>query len=656
MLLPTVFTTAALLSSALAEHVIVEKRSAPAADWQRSAAVDGNYIIPLRIGLVQSNLHRIEEELRAVSDPSSATYGQHWAAKDIAAFFQPSKESVSAVQNWLEDAGFASHRLRLTGGNQWMTVNVTINEAEELLKTRYEMYEHKSGVLRPATDEYSVPDFVRQHVDIITPTMHFNLPQGRGEVHLGKRDTKAPSPGSKASGNGPKLAPAGFAEAYQAVAAAGELSNCVNLTTLACLETLYNYGGYVQQATKLNTLGIVEYTPNSYAPQGEPRHGEFAVTLSSALSLTILLFRLQFFEQYLPAAVGERPETHFLDGGVVTPVPTAFQVNGESDLDLEYAMGIVYPLVPILYQVGADASFNDFLNGLDESYCTYEGGDDSIYANYPGSCGTLPYSAVISTSYAYNEDDLTLAYETRQCYEYAKLGMAGTTFLFSSGDYGVAGNSGDCINGAPSGGDNEATGTTFNPSFPSTCPFVTSVGATQVKAGADLVNDPENAEEACETIIYSGGGFSNNFEMPSYQKGKLATFFKDHLPTYTAAQYNNNQSARGFPDIALNGANYAVSYSGQNGMVYGTSASSPAGAALFTLINDARLAAGKGPIGFINPAMYSEAFNEGFQDITSGGNQGCGTPGFSAVTGWDPVTGLGTPNFQKLKDLWLALP
>ena len=54
------------------------------------------------------------------------------------------------------------------------------------------------------------------------------------------------------------------------------------------------------------------------------------------------------------------------------------------------------------------------------------------------------------------------------------------------------------------------------------------------------------------------------------------------------------------------------------------------------------------PPSLINSALtpvflqiYSEQFNSGFNDITSGGNQGCGTPGFAAVPGWDPVTGLG---------------
>jgi len=45
-----------------------------------------------------------------------------------------------------------------------------------------------------------------------------------------------------------------------------------------------------------------------------------------------------------------------------------------------------------------------------------------------------------------------------------------------------------------------------------------------------------------------------------------------------------------------------------------------------------------------------------FHDITNGTNGGCFTDGFSAVQGWDPITGLGTPNFPKLLDLFMNLP
>jgi tripeptidyl-peptidase-1 len=58
-------------------------------------------------------------------------------------------------------------------------------------------------------------------------------------------------------------------------------------------------------------------------------------------------------------------------------------------------------------------------------------------------------------------------------------------------------------------------------------------------------------------------------------------------------------------------------------------------------------------VGFLNPVLYANP--NALNDITSGNNPGCGTQGFSAVNGWDPITGLGTPNFQKLVDVYLSL-
>lgn len=53
---------------------------------------------------------------------------------------------------------------------------------------------------------------------------------------------------------------------------------------------------------------------------------------------------------------------------------------------------------------------------------------------------------IISTSYASDEADLTPFYAIRQCNEYGKLGLMGVTILYSSGDHGVAGNNGVCLN------------------------------------------------------------------------------------------------------------------------------------------------------------------------------------------------------------------
>ena len=190
----------------------------------------------------------------------------------------------------------------------------------------------------------------------------------------------------------------------------------------------------------------------------------------------------------------------------------------------------------------------------------------------------------------------------------------------------------------------------FNPSFPGTCPYITSVGATQVKPNATVLQP----EEAAELVIYSGGGFSNVFGTPSYQKSAVETYFAEHKPSYGSDRYNTSQTSRGIPDVSANGVNYVIAIDGVFSYVYGTSASTPTFGSVITLLNAARLDVGKSTVGFINPVLYA---NPGMMnDITSGGNQGCGTPGFTAVKGWDPVTGLGTPNFPKMVARWLTLP
>jgi tripeptidyl-peptidase-1 len=63
--------------------------------------------------------------------------------------------------------------------------------------------------------------------------------------------------------------------------------------------------------------------------------------------------------------------------------------------------------------------------------------------------------------------------------------------------------------------------------------------------------------------------------MPSYQSSAVVTYFKSHKPTYSATQYNNSQTVRGYPDVAANGESYVVAVDGSLTLVYGTSASAP---------------------------------------------------------------------------------
>lgn len=128
----------------------------------------------------------------------------------------------------------------------------------------------------------------------------------------------------------------------------------------------------------------------------------------------------------------------------------------------------------------------------------------------------------------------------------------------------------------------------------------------------------------------------------------------NYAPNYGPNVYNDTGKARGIPDVSAIGLNGPTVFNGTTYGVGGTSLSSPIVASLVVLLNEARIAAGKGPLGFLNPTFYANP--DAFNDITIGSNPGCHTPGFNATPGWDPVTGLGTPNFEKLRDVVLALP
>ncbi|KAH9932747.1 subtilisin-like protein [Epithele typhae] len=622
---------ASALPARRADLVVHERRAFEPLDWVATGRPAVDTVLPLRFGLTQQNLHRLEELLMSVSHPTSASYGQHFSPEDVVELFRPSDVTVASVTEWLVGEGISPDRLKMSASKGWIEVNATIAEAEALLDAQYEEFTHSSGAKQISCHSYSVPEAVRPHIDLVKPTVHFlhRIPTS-DQLQTRKRSFERPSTHLKQ----------GAKKLSADVTITPSLENCDELITLDCLRALYSID-HTPVSTDKNTFGILEFTPQAF--------------LQSDLDM--------FFANFSPSQVGTAPQLISIDGGVDQTQMTGFNFNGESDLDLQYAFGLVNPQPILLLQTGdlvEGASFNNWLDAVDGSFCTFEGGDDptqdGIYPDplrggfdEPESCGILPPPFVVSTSYGQDEATVTAAYAQRQCAEYGKLGMMGTTVLYSSGDDGVAGGGGVCLNAQ---NQPSRRGTKFSPDFPVTCPFVTAVGATQVNPGS-TVNDPEGA---CEQVIFSGGGFSNIFAMPDYQAEAVTSFLTNHPPPFTAAQFNNSGNVRAFPDLSANGANYVVAVAGEFELVFGTSCSSPVVGSMITLVNDARLAAGKGPVGFINPAIYSDAFKGAFHDITMGGNQGCGTAGFTSTEGWDPVTGVGTPNLAALMPLFLGLP
>lgn len=602
-------------------RVVHESRRSLPTGWTPVRRADPDLILPLRVGLAQPNLHLIEEYLLDVSHPESPNYGKHWSPAKVASTFRPSRESADAVHAWLVDAGIDAGRIRLSTTGGWVHANVSVLEAEDLLGTEYFVYSHPEAPREhiACREAYHVPAHVAPHIDLITPTLHFDVKLGRDGVISQLLGSSSPV----------SLGPA--------KALANDLTTCDQQITPDCIRALYNFHGFVPLAAHKNSIAIVEYGPETYTPND--------------MDL--------FFKNFSASQIGERPKLISIDGGSINFTNAE---HGESNLDLQYSMSLVGKGQEVtLFQVGdaiQGASFDNLLDALDGTFCTFEGGDnstlDGVYPDPnpagfqgPEQCGGVKPAFVQSTSYSHDERLQTPLYSTRQCTEYAKLGLLGVTVLHSSGDRGVAGRNNLCLN--PDGTVSTAA-KIFSPSFPGVCPFITSVGATQVNPGAK-VTDPESA---CEQVIFSGGGFSNQFPTPAYQKTAVEGYLQKFPPPYPAGTFN--ASGRGYPDISANGANYLVSVNGRFELVFGTSASTPVTASLLAAINDARLAIGKGPIGFINPALYSDLFKGAFNDIKNGSNPGCGTPGFAAQPGWDPATGLGTPNFVELRNRFLLLP
>ena len=116
-----------------------------------------------------------------------------------------------------------------------------------------------------------------------------------------------------------------------------------------------------------------------------------------------------------------------------------------------------------------------------------------------------------------------------------------------------------------------------------------------------------------------------------------------------------NSSGRAYPDIAAIAAKVQVVSGGRRKSVFGTSSSAPIFAGMVAKLNNERLQAGKSPVGFINPVLYQQA--KALNDIVLGHNSGCGVrEAFRAAEGWDAVTGLGSPDYERLRNVFMNLP
>jgi len=295
----------------------------------------------------------------------------------------------------------------------------------------------------------------------------------------------------------------------------------------------------------------------------------------------------------------------------------------EANLDVQYMMAVAQKS-PLTYWYDNSTTFTFFVGWAMEVVASVN----------PPLVMSMSYS---SNEYGYYYQTYYDAFDT----EALKLCAMGVTIFAASGD-----------SGANARGISSTTSCGYLPQFPATSPYVTAVGATM---------GPESGktEVACQGdtggTITTGGGFSTAFSTPTWQSDVVNSYFTQNTPVS-----GYNRQGRGYPDVSLLGANYIVIMGGQMYVLCGTSASTPAFAAMVTLVNGMRLDAGLSSLGWLNPALYQYS-SQYINDITSGNNKCtengnvCCTQGFNAASGWDPVTGLGSVDFTKFANTFKSI-
>ncbi|KAJ4479142.1 subtilisin-like protein [Lentinula aciculospora] len=564
-----------------------KERVFPPRDWEIHSIAPSNHRIELKIGLPQPNFEILEKHLYEVSDPSHSRYGQHLSKEEVEALVAPHPESLELVTDWLASHGFGEQDMTRSPAQDWITVTVPVRLAEEMLDTTYYVWKHTaSGESIVRTTSYSLPIHLHEHVDVIQPTTTFaRLKSFKSTIHKLDKETGQIVEQS----NTPIISASGVSVD----------PSCNTTVTVTCLKQLYNATDITPSANINNSFGITGYLD---------QFANFQDLQS-------------FYAVQVPAAVNSSFAVLSVAGGQNNQ--SLSEAGDEADLDIEFGFGITFPINGTFFTTAGSPPFIPDLETPTDTNEPYTKWLDFILAQ-----DEIPL--VITTSYGDDEQTVPESFAKRACAGFAQLGARGVSLTFSSGDGGVG--DGDSDPTTQTCFTNDGTNRTeFLPLFPASCPYVTAVGGT--------IHVPEVA------VGFSGGGFSNFFARPAYQDAAVAAFLETFPNGTYAGLFNPN--GRAFPDVAAQADNFQVVIGGETGLIGGTSAASPTFAGFVALLNDARLKAGLPSLGFLNPLFYSTAIS-GFNDITSGNAPGCGTEGFNATVGWDPVTGLGTPDVGKL--------
>jgi subtilase family serine protease len=612
----------------------------------------------------------LESELYKVSLPDSPSYGQHWTKQQVDEYIR-NDAGTNAVRAYLAKHDIEEIVEKSTSNGIYITAKASISTWETLLSASFHEYDNINDKGRSIhlADSFEMPDELEPYVETILKTVQFN-----GEVRKhGKinnrygtnadldanifKGLESSTKQKQLKNDVPFVNSRDYRERIKKESKAtrrrqmteriekarslrADFLNSPNyrkgMDVDAHLKrTLFDIDGKVTPAflwyylnvnvssatgvgTTNTSMEVFETSQQNYSPDD-----------------------LKQFQQKFGAPI--QPVSKYLGEGNYDQSSTCddlFTADNcyEANLDIQYIMAVSW-YTPAYYDYdNSDVPFVDWSIAMNER-------NDTDLATLTSISYGIPEM--------YMSDDQMSTFAT----EMIKLGLRGATVFNSAGDNGA-------------NGDTQKT--TCNnvealPNFPSGCPYVVSVGATQgPEAGKkEVVCSTDNPQEyGGPSAITSGGGFSNFFARPWWQDTAVSEYFKNVPVQPKAGSYNT--SGRGYPDISTLGNSYQIVVGGQVTGVDGTSCSSPVTTALFSIISGHRVAKGLPKLGWITPLLYYPVAAQTYfaHDITIGNNKcteseyystHCCETGFYASSGWDPTTGIGSPKFAELYDYFIRL-
>ncbi|KAE9340642.1 hypothetical protein PF008_g11000 [Phytophthora fragariae] len=611
-----------LLLAAVCSAAVRTVDNAHPTHWERGPRAAPELLLTLRVALTpRKSDAQLAELVAAVADPASPLYGQHLTSSaQLRTHFAPSDASLRSFQQVVQDAQVLRAEPADAVQDLWR-LELAVATAERLFDTEMFHFKHRQhsglSVVRPE-ESYSIPQELEGVVAYVDGLESFPTEMQARFMQGGAADEKDP-----------------FAVKQQPFA--NDFIVGSSGATPAVIREQYD----IPERLTINSsaYGVAEESaPTDQVDRYKLVVGTFLHEFYDEMDLSQFLRTIDEQHQAfkMPKATGP----------CTTHGPT-----GEASLDVQVTAGLT------AHETG-DASTIEMLcyTQLRDETRGYAADNQEPFLTFMQDVNAMqPPPAVVSISYTDDECSVPTAYAEAVNRELMKAALRGISIVVSAGDAGVRGShlaEGFCRVPACS---------KFMTMFPASSPYVTAVGATTIATASAREANGKWKEAVTSTsqaraLITSGGGFSDLYDMPEYQRKAVAPYL--NFANTSGLSRFFRDTGRALPDIAAVGHAFPVVVNGEVGATDGTSVSAPVVASMITLLN--RALPNLPPLGFLNPLLYRlyDVCPQVFVDITHGdiscGSRGmqCCSKGHMATTGWDAASGLGTLRFSTmLKDL-----